>query len=420
MERCIQMNKPETIAKKLNLAKIRADFPILSDTVYGKPLTFLDSAASAQKPKAVINAVANLYTHGYANIHRGIYKLSQDATEAYEATRLIVQKLLNAASAKECIFVRNTTEGINLVAQSYGRTFLKKDDEIILTMLEHHSNIVPWQLLAEEKGLKIRVVPLFETGEIDMEAYKKLLNEKTKLVAVAHISNAIGTILPVKEMIKLAHNAGTKVLLDGSQAVPHMKVDVQDLDVDFYVFTGHKTFGPTGIGVLYGKERLLDAMPPWQGGGDMIETVTFEKTTYNMLPHKFEAGTPNIAGGIGLAPALKYIENVGYDAIHAHETDLLAYATEQLRGLNKLKLIGTAKNKTAIISFILNDIHPHDVGTILDQEGIAVRTGHHCAQPLMESFGITATVRASFALYNTKEDADRLVSGIKKTLDIFS
>ena len=414
------MNRPEAINTGFDAAMIRADFPILSDTVYGKPLTFLDSAASAQKPQVVIDTITNLYSHGYANIHRGMYKLSQEATEAYEATRFIVQRLLNAASEKECIFVKNTTEGINLVAQSWGRKFLKKDDEIILTMLEHHSNIVPWQLLAEEKGLKIRVMPLNEAGEVDLGAYRKLLNDKTKLVAVAHISNAIGTILPIKDMIKLAHDAGALVLVDGSQAVPHMKVDVRDLDADFYVFTGHKTFGPTGIGVLYGKEALLDAMPPWQGGGDMIETVTFEKTTFNALPHKFEAGTPNIAGGIGLGAALKYIEDVGYENITAHEASLLAYANEQLRGINQLKLIGTAKEKAAIISFVLDDIHPHDVGTILDQEGIAVRTGHHCAQPLMDAFGITATVRASFAMYNTRDDADRLVAGIKKTLDIFS
>ena len=406
--------------RDFDAVKIRQDFPILSDTVYGKPLTFLDSAASAQKPRQVIEAITNLYSHGYANIHRGMYKLSQEATEAYEATRFTVQKLLNAASEKECIFVKNTTEGINLVAQTWGRKFLVEGDEIILTTLEHHSNIVPWQLLAEERGLKIKVVPLHETGEVDFDAYRKLLNDKTKLVAVAHISNAIGTILPIKEMIKLAHDAQAKVLVDGSQAVPHRKVDVRDLDADFYVFTGHKTFGPTGIGVLYGKEALLDAMPPWQGGGDMIEQVTFEKTTFNVLPHKFEAGTPNIAGGIGLDVALKYIASVGYDVIGAHEAGLLSYANEQLRGINQLKLVGTAKNKAAIISFVLDDIHPHDVGTILDQEGIAVRTGHHCAQPLMDSFGITATVRASFAMYNTMEDVDRLVVGVKKTLDIFS
>ncbi|MEE8294508.1 MAG: cysteine desulfurase [Sphingomonadales bacterium] len=406
--------------KALDVVSIRQDFPILAETIYGKPFTFLDSAASAQKPKVVIDTISNLYSHGYANIHRGMYKISQEATEAYEATRETVQRLLNAASSRECIFVKNTTEGINLVAQSYGRAFLDAGDEIILTTLEHHSNIVPWQILVEEKGLKLKVVPLHEDGQIDFEAYLKLLSAKTKMVAVAHISNAIGTILPVKKIIKAAHDVGSKVLIDGSQAVPHMAVDVRDLDADFYVFTGHKTFGPTGIGVLYGKEDLLDKMPPWQGGGDMIENVTFEKTTYNELPHKFEAGTPNIAGGIGLNAALKYIEGVGYGAIAGHEAELLRYGTEKLRGINKLKLVGTAREKAAIISFVLEDIHPHDVGTILDQGGIAVRTGHHCAQPLMDRFGVSATVRASFAMYNTKEEIDRLVTGIHKTLDIFS
>jgi len=406
--------------KPFDVAVIRKNFPILAEKVYGRPFTFLDSAASAQKPKQVIEAVRNLYSHGYANIHRGMYKISQEATEAYEATRVTVQTLINAGKSRECIFVKNTTEGINLVAQTYGRAFLKENDEVILTTLEHHSNIVPWQMVAEEKGLKIKVVPLLGDGQIDFEAYLGLLSNKTKLVAVAHISNAIGTILPVKKIIAAAHDTGAKVLIDGSQAVPHMAVDVQDLDADFYVFTGHKTFGPTGIGVLYGKEDLLDKMPPWQGGGDMIERVTFAKTTYNELPHKFEAGTPNIAGGIGLNAALKYIKSVGYEAIGTHEAGLLKYANEQLRGINKLRIIGAAKNKAAIVSFVLEGIHPHDVGTILDQEGIAVRTGHHCAQPLMDNFGLTATVRASFAMYNTKEEVDRLVAGISKTLDIFS
>lgn len=402
-----------------DVEKIRADFPILSETIYGKPFTFLDSAASAQKPIQVINRIKELYSSGYANIHRGMYKISQEATEAYEVTRGTVQRILNAKHERECLFVKNTTEGINLVAQAWGRANLEAGDEIILTMLEHHSNIVPWQLIAEERGAVIKVVPLLEDGQIDFEAYLGLLSEKTKLVAVAHISNAIGTILPVKKMIKAAHNAGAIALIDGSQALPHMAVDVQDLDADFYVFTGHKTFGPTGIGVLYGKEAILDAMPPWQGGGDMIEQVTFEKTTFNSLPHKFEAGTPNIAGGIGLDTALKYIEGVGYGAIAAHEKALLDYGTEQLRGINSLRLIGTAKEKASILSFVLEGIHPHDVGTLLDQEGIAVRTGHHCAQPLMDNFKVSATVRASLAMYNTKDEIDRLVAGIMKTLDIF-
>lgn len=413
------MNRPENI-KTFDIETVRADFPILADTVYGKPLTFLDSAASAQKPKVVIDTVAQLYSHGYANIHRGMYKLSQEATEAYEQTRFLVREFINAASHKECLFVRNATEGINLVAQSYGRTFLTKGDEIILTTLEHHSNIVPWQLLAEEKGLSLKIVPISDEGEVDMAAFKELLSGKTKMVAVAHISNAIGTVLPVKEIISLAHKAGAKVLLDGCQAAPHIKIDVQDLDVDFYVFSGHKVYGPTGVGVLYGKEELLNAMPPWQGGGDMIDLVTFEKTTYNVLPHKFEAGTPNIAGVIGFGAALKYVKSIGHQAIAAHEHDLLEYANESLRGINQLRLIGTAKEKISIISLNLDDIHPHDVGTILDQEGIAVRTGHHCAQPLMERFGVSATVRASFGIYNNRKDVDRLVAGLKKTLDIFA
>lgn len=413
------MNRPENI-KTFDIETVRADFPILADTVYGKPLTFLDSAASAQKPKVVIDTVAELYSHGYANIHRGMYKLSQEATEAYEQTRFLVREFINAASHKECLFVRNATEGINLVAQSYGRTFLTKGDEIILTTLEHHSNIVPWQLLAEEKGLSLKIVPISDEGEVDMAAFKELLSDKTKMVAVAHISNAIGTVLPVKEIISLAHKAGAKVLLDGCQAAPHIKIDVQDLDVDFYVFSAHKVYGPTGVGVLYGKEELLNAMPPWQGGGDMIDLVTFEKTTYNVLPHKFEAGTPNIAGVIGFGAALKYVKSIGHQAIAAHEHDLLEYANESLRGINQLRLIGTAKEKISIISLNLDDIHPHDVGTILDQEGIAVRTGHHCAQPLMERFGVSATVRASFGIYNNRKDVDRLVAGLKKTLDIFA
>ncbi|MCH7630592.1 MAG: cysteine desulfurase [Proteobacteria bacterium] len=413
------MNRPENI-KTFDIETVRADFPILADTVYGKPLTFLDSAASAQKPKVVIDTVAQLYSHGYANIHRGMYKLSQEATEAYEQTRFLVREFINAASHKECLFVRNATEGINLVAQSYGRTFLSEGDEIILTELEHHSNIVPWQLLREEKGIIIKVAPISDEGEVDLKAYRALLTEKTKLVALAHISNVLGTILPVKEMIALAHQAGAKVLVDGCQAAPHIPIDVQDLDADFYVFSGHKVYGPTGVGVLYGKKELLEAMPPWQGGGDMIELVTFEKTTFNVLPQKFEAGTPNIAGVIGLGAALDYINQFNRQEIEDHEHGLLAYALGRLRGINQLKLIGTAKNKASIISFVLDDIHPHDAGTILDQEGIAVRTGHHCAQPLMERFGLNATIRASFGLYNTRGDVDRLAEGLKKTREIFA
>lgn len=413
----ISDTSPTTSA--FDLARLRADFPILNQTVYGKPLTFLDTAASAQKPQVVIDAVSNLYQTGYANIHRGIYKLSQDATEAYEAVREQVRGLINAEHAKECIFLRGATEGINLVAQTWGRTFLSEGDEIVLTEIEHHSNIVPWQMLRDEKGLVIKVAPVDDDGALDMDAYEALLSPRTKLVAMIHVSNAIGTIMPVARMIEMAHGVGAKVLVDGCQAVPHMPVDVQALDADFYVFSGHKIYGPTGIGVLYGKAELLDAMPPWQGGGDMISTVTFEKTTYNELPQKFEAGTPNIAGGIGLGAAIDYLQAIGYDAVAAHETALLDYATEKLRGINRLRIIGTAAQKGAILSFVMDDIHPHDIGTILDREGVAVRTGHHCAQPAMERFGVTATVRASFGIYNNFEDVDRLVAAVHKALEIF-
>ena len=403
----------------LDVQKIKADFPILSEPMNGKPLVFLDSGASAQKPQAVIDAVSNVYSKCYANIHRGIYRLSQDATEHYEQAREKVRALINANEARQCIFVRGATEGINLVAQSWGRANLNAGDEIILSYLEHHSNIVPWQMIAEERGAKIRVIPINDLGEVDIDAYKALLSPKTKMVALVHISNAIGTILPVKDMIKMAHDAGALTLIDGCQAVPHMKVDVQDLDADFYTFSAHKLYGPTGIGTLYGKVDLLDAMPPWQGGGDMIEEVTFEKTTFNILPQKFEAGTPNIAGGIGYGAAIDYVNAIGYDAIHAHEQELLDYALSELRGINQLRLIGDAKDRASIISFVIDGAHPHDVGTILDQEGIAVRTGHHCTQPIMDRFNVPGTVRASFAIYNTKDDVDSLVAGVKKALSIF-
>ena len=387
--------------------------------MYGKPLTFLDSAASAQKPSVVINAEKDLFEHYYANIHRGVYKFSQDATEAYERTRETVRAFINARRARECIFVRGATEGINLVAQTWGRKNIKAGDEIILAELEHHSNIVPWQMLAEEKGATIKVIPLLDDGSVDMDTYKTLLSERTKLVAVAHISNAIGTLLPVKDIIRSAHSAGAKVLIDGCQAAPHMTIDVQDLNADFYAFSAHKVYGPTGIGVIYGKEALLDAMPPWQGGGDMISTVTFEKTTYNDLPHKFEAGTPNISGGVAFHHALEYVSNIGLDRIAAHEAALLAYAEQQLKNSNSVRMIGTAKDKSAIISFVMEHAHPHDIGTILDRQGIAVRAGHHCAQPVMDRFNIPGTVRASFGLYNDKSDVDRLIEGLKKVMDIF-
>ncbi|PCI62885.1 MAG: cysteine desulfurase CsdA [Kordiimonadales bacterium] len=413
------MNEIKPITKALDVTAIRAEFPILSETVYGKPLVFLDTAASAQKPNSVIQAEVGLYEGYYANIHRGVYKFSQDATEAYENTRETVRDFIGAAKTKECIFVRGATEGINLVAQTWGRQNIKAGDEIILSYLEHHSNIVPWQMLAEEKGAVIKVIPILDDGSLDMVAYKGLLNERTKMVAFAHISNSIGTETPAKEIIRLAHGAGALTLVDGCQAAPHMKIDVQDLGADFYAFSAHKAYGPTGIGVIYGKEALLDAMPPWQGGGDMISTVTFEKTTYNDLPYKFEAGTPNIAGGIAMAEALKFIARLGQDNIAAHEAEVLAYATEKLSALNSVRIIGTAPRKGAILSFVMEHAHPHDVGTILDRQGIAVRVGHHCAQPVMDRFGIPGTVRASFGVYNDKDDVDQLVAGLKKVVDIF-
>lgn len=403
----------------LDVATIKADFPILGETVYGKPLTFLDSAASAQKPGVVIDAERDLFEHYYANIHRGVYKFSQDATEAYEQTRETVKGFINARRSRECIFVRGATEGINLVAQTWGRANLQDGDEIILSELEHHSNIVPWQMVAEEKGAKIKVIPLLDDGSVDMDTYATLLSDRTKMVAVAHISNSIGTHLPVADIIRMAHAAGAKVLIDGCQAAPHEKIDVQALDADFYAFSAHKVYGPTGIGVIYGKEELLDAMPPWQGGGDMISTVTFEKTTYNDLPHKFEAGTPNISGGIAMRQALEYVSAIGFDRIAAHEADLRDYATEQLVGSNSVRLIGTAEGKGAIISFVMESAHPHDIGTILDRQGIAVRAGHHCAQPVMDRFNIPGTVRASFGIYNDRADVDRLIEGLKKVVDIF-
>jgi cysteine desulfurase/selenocysteine lyase len=402
-----------------DVEKIRRDFPILCEKVHGKRLAFLDTGASAQKPSVVINAISNLYSKSYANIHRGIYKFSQDSTDAYEAVREKVRKLLNAEKSCECIFVRGASEGINLVAQTYGRAFLNEGDEVILTTLEHHSNIVPWQMLRDEKKIVIKVVPITDDGQVDIEAYKKLLSPKTKFVSMVHISNAIGTIVPVKEMTALAHKYGAKVLIDGCQAVPHMAVDVRDLDADFYVFSGHKLYGPTGIGVVYGKEELLNAMPPWQGGGDMIASVTFEETIYNELPYKFEAGTPDISGGIGLGAAIDYVLDIGFDEIVAYEEVLLDYATKELSSINSLRIIGTAKEKAGIISFVLKGIHPHDLGTILDQEGVAIRTGHHCTQPIMDRYEVHGTARASLGIYNNKEDIDQLIAGIKKTQRIF-
>jgi len=399
---------------------LRGDFPILQEEMHGKPLVYLDSAASAQKPQVVIDALSDFYEKGYANIHRGVYKLSQDATEAYEHARSVVRDFLGAAEAREIIFTRGTTEAINLVAQTFGRSALGQGDEILITEMEHHSNIVPWQMICEQTGAKLVVGPMDDSGTLLLKNFAELINERTKLVAVSHVSNALGTINPVREIIELAHAQNIPVLLDGAQAAPHMPVDVQALDVDFYTFSGHKVYGPTGIGVLYGKAALLEAMPPYQGGGDMILSVSFEKTIYNEIPHKFEAGTPDIAGVIGLGVALEYLQDIGMDRIAAHEAALLSYATEKLEAIPQVSIIGTAKEKAGVISFAVEGIHPHDLGTIFDQDGVAIRAGHHCAQPVMERFDVPATVRASFALYNTRDEIDALVLGIEKSIEVFS
>jgi cysteine desulfurase/selenocysteine lyase len=407
-------------ATSLDVTAIRGDFPILAQQVHGKPLVYLDSAATSQKPKCVIDALTRFYLMDNANIHRGVHELSERSTQSYEAARGKVQRFLNAAKTQEIIFVRGATEGINLVAQTYGRTHVGAGDEVVISALEHHSNIVPWQMLCEEKGAVLRVIPVNDRGELEFDQFEKLLNRRTRLVAVSHVSNALGTINPVREIIQTAHRWNVPVLIDGAQAVPHMKVDVQNLDCDFYVFSGHKVFGPTGIGVLYGKEKLLEAMPPWQGGGDMIRSVTFGKTTYNDLPYKFEAGTPDIAGVIGLGAAIDYLDQIGMDAIAAYEHDLLEYGTRALENISGLRLIGTAREKAGVFSFLIDGVHPHDAGTILDREGIAVRAGHHCAQPVMDRFGVSGTTRASLAFYNTKEDVDALVAGIHKVKEVFA
>ena len=398
----------------------RRDFPILQKQVYGHPLVYLDNAATSQKPRLVIDSISRYYESGNANIHRGVHFLSEHATEEHEAARRTVQGFLNAADKREIIFVRSATEAVNLVAQSYGRRHVGAGDEVLITAMEHHSNIVPWQMLCEEKDATLRVLPINERGELRMDELPKLLTPKTKLVAVTHVSNALGSINPIKKIVELAHSLNIPVLVDGAQAVPHLKVNVQDLAVDFYVFSGHKVYGPTGIGVLYGKRALLEAMPPYQGGGDMIRSVTFEKTVYNDLPYKFEAGTPNIGGAIGLGKAIEYITQLGLDNIASHEHDLLVYGTEALTAIPGIRLIGTAAEKAAVISFVMEGIHPHDIGTILDREGIAIRTGHHCAQPVMQCFKIPATARASFALYNTREEIDVLVKGIQKVKEVFA
>ncbi len=408
------------IGAGFNVEKVRGDFPILRRRVGGKTLVYLDNAATSQKPQAVIDSISRYYEQSNANIHRGVHFLSERATEEYEGARKRVQSFLNAADASEIIFVRGATEAINLVAQTYGRTKLRAGDEVLISAMEHHSNIVPWQMLCEEKGARLRVVPISDSGELMLEEFGRLLGPRTKIVAVTHVSNALGTVVLVQRIIEMAHRENIPVLVDGAQAVPHLKVDVQSLDSDFYVFSGHKVYGPTGIGVLYGKSALLNAMPPYQGGGDMISSVTFEKTTYNKLPHKFEAGTPHVAGAIGLGAALEYVNGLGMDNIAAHEHKLLAYATETVSAIPGIRLIGTAKEKAGVLSFLLDSTHPHDIGTILDQEGIAIRTGHHCAQPVMQRFGIAATARASFALYNTREEVDALVEGIHKVREVFA
>jgi cysteine desulfurase/selenocysteine lyase len=403
-----------------DVGRIRADFPLLRQQIHGKPLVYLDNAATSQKPQAVIETLTRYYAEENSNVHRGVHLLSERATEAYEAGRATVQRFLNAADTREIIFVRGATEGINLVAQSYGRAFIKPGDEIIISWMEHHSNIVPWQMLCEDKGAVLRVVPINDDGEVLLDEYARLLNPRTKFVALVHVSNALGTINPVKQMIEMAHRQRVPVLLDGAQAVAHLPVDVQELDCDFYVFSGHKVLGPTGIGILYGKADFLEGMPPYQGGGDMILSVTFEKTRYNTLPYRFEAGTPHIAGVVGLGAALDYLRGIGLDRIAAYEQALLAYGTAVLSAIPGLRLIGTAKEKAGVLSFVLDGIHAHDIGTILDQEGIAIRAGHHCAMPVMERFGVPATARASLAFYNTRGELDALGRAIGKAIELFS
>jgi cysteine desulfurase / selenocysteine lyase len=407
-------------AASYDVQKIRADFPILDQRVNGKPLVYLDNAATSQKPRAVIDAITRYYEMDNANIHRGVHALSQRATQEYEATRETVRRFLNADRAGEIVFVRGATEAINLVSQTYGRTYVQQGDEVLITAMEHHSNIVPWQILCEEKHARLRVAPINDDGELILDELARLLGPRTRIVSIAHVSNALGTIVPLRQVIDLAHRQNAVVLVDGAQAAPHFAVDVQDLDCDFYVFSGHKVYGPTGIGVLYGKFHLLNAMPPYQAGGEMISSVTFEKTTYNKVPHKFEAGTPNISGTIGLGAAIGYVNHLGLDAIAAHEQDLLGYASVSVSAIPGIRLIGTAKERAGVVSFVMEGIHPHDIGTILDQQGIAIRAGHHCAQPVMERFGIPATARASFGLYSTREEVDALAKGIEKVREVFT
>lgn len=394
-----------------DVERVRADFPIFQERVHGFPVAYMDSAASAQKPRTVIEAVDHLYRHDYSNVHRGVHALSERATAAYEGARDQLQRFINARSRREIVFVRGTTEAINLVAQSFGRRF-RPGDQVVISTMEHHANIVPWQLLREQTGIELKVVPINQAGDLDLEAYESILGERTRLVALTHVSNALGTINPVRRLIDLAHARHIPVLLDGAQSVPHMRVDVQALDCDFFAFSGHKMFGPTGVGVLYAKEALLEDMPPYQGGGDMIRTVSFERTTYNDLPYKFEAGTPNIAGVVGMGAAARYLQEIDMDRAGRYEHELLLYATERLQQIPGLRLVGTASEKAAVLSFVIDGVHPHDLGTILDKKGIAVRAGHHCAMPLMNYYGVPATARASLAFYNTRQEIDRLCAAL--------
>lgn len=407
-------------AATLDPEVLRRDFPILHQEVHGKPLVYLDNAATTQKPQSVIDALVHYYEHDNANVHRGVHELSQRATNDYEDARVVVRNFLGAAASEEIIYTRGTTESINLVTASWGRANVGTGDEVLISAMEHHSNIVPWQLLCEEKDAKLKVVPINDGGEFLFDEYEKLLSDRTKIVAVNHVSNALGSINPVREIIKLAHERGALALIDGAQAVAHMEVDVQALDCDFYAFSSHKIFGPTGVGILYGKQALLEAMPPCEGGGDMIKYVTFEKTVYNDLPYKFEAGTPNIADAIGLGAALHYVNEVGLEAIGAYEEELLAYATERVTAIEGVTLIGTARSKASVLSFNLDPVHPHDLGTVLDSEGVAIRAGHHCAQPVMDRFGVVATARASFAFYNTRAEVDQLVAALHKAREMLA
>ncbi len=406
--------------ESFDVARVREDFPVLGETVHGKPLVYLDNAATAQKPRAVIQRLTRYYETENSNIHRGVHRLSEIATRAYEDARTTVRVFLNAAEEREIVFVRGTTEAINLVARCYGGSRLQPGDEVVISAMEHHSNIVPWQLICREKGATLRVIPVDDDGDIVMDEYRRMLSDKTRMVALPHVSNALGTVNPIKEMIAAAHAAGAPVLVDGAQGAPHANVDVRDLDCDFYAFSSHKLYGPTGIGVLYGKAALLEAMPPYQGGGDMILTVSFEHTEYNALPYKFEAGTPHIAGVIGLGAAVEYLTDLGVEAVAAHEDRVVAYAVERLRSVPGVRLVGTPERRASLVSFVVGDVHAHDVGTILDQEGIAVRTGHHCAMPVMDRFGVPATVRASFACYNTEAEVDALAEGLEKVRRIFA